>query len=84
VDWVHARLAAELGVTPVASWTLGGRYHPSAGVTPEVVYPRAVEVHGDGQLLWVPLADVVAAEDRLTDGHLRVVALRAAHALGVG
>lgn len=84
VEWVDARLAAELGVTPVASWTLGGRYHPSAGVTPEVVYPRAVEVQGDGQLLWVPLADVVAAEDRLTDGHLRVVALRAAHALGVG
>ncbi len=79
--WLAERLSTELGVTVERSWALGGRYHPSAGATPEVVYPRAVEVSGDGALAWVPLDDLRAQLDRITDGHLRVVALRAAHAL---
>ncbi|AUX48964.1 hypothetical protein SOCE26_105090 [Sorangium cellulosum] len=35
------------------------------------------------RLSWVPLTELVAGREHLPDGHLRVVALRAAHALGV-
>lgn len=80
------RLGAEYGLAVAGVWELGGRYHPSAGLTPEVVYPFAVEVYEDGPgerpLLWVRLDDALAHRDLLVDGHLRVVTLRAAHALG--
>ncbi|WP_437676050.1 methyltransferase domain-containing protein [Sorangium sp. So ce131] len=47
---------------------------PSAGAPA----PSAVR-----RLSWVPLTELVAGREHLPDGHLRVVALRAAHALGV-
>jgi hypothetical protein len=68
---------------------LGGRYHPSAGLTPEAVHPFAVDVMEDESggaerpLAWVPLADTVSRRAELCDGHLRIVLLRAAHALGL-
>ncbi len=85
--WIAARLRAEYGIEVGRTWELGGRYHPSPGVTPEVVYPLAVEVAslagaGARPLHWVPLGEIAAARHHLRDGHLRVVALRAAHALG--
>ena len=72
---------------PERFWDLGGRYHPSPGVTPEVVYPMAVEVAAERPaaaraLAWVRLDDAVRGLSHLHDGHLRVVVLRAAHALG--
>lgn len=85
--FVAERLLAEYDVRAGTIWDLGGRYHPSAGLSPEVVYPMAVEILADGPaaraLCWVPLASVGAHRDDLLDGHLRIVALRAAHALGV-
>jgi len=85
--WVRERLRLEHGLETGEVWELGGRYYPSAGLTPEVVYPLAFEIRdvtGLGrQLSWVPLEEIVAGIDRLMDGHLRIVALRAAHALGL-
>lgn len=81
------RLLAEFDVQAGNVWDLGGRYHPSAGLSPEVVYPMAVEVLAEGEgaraLCWVPLSSVGARRDQLLEGHLRIVALRAAHALGL-
>lgn len=78
------RLLAEHGVRAGNVWELGGRYHPSAGLSPEVVYPMAVEVLEAGDTLcWVPLKSVGAHRDDLFDGHLRIAALRAAHAMGL-
>lgn len=57
---------------------LGGPYHPSPGVTPEIVHPY-VRGRTDEPLTWVHLADLAHA----LDGHTRIVALRAAHALGL-
>jgi hypothetical protein len=66
---------------------LGGRYHPSAAVTPEVVHPLCVVVDRERpsrrRLSWVPLAELTPNLDSLVDGHLRIVAGRAAHALGL-
>ena len=85
--WVTERLAGEYGLHCGPIWELGGRYHPSPGVTPEVVHPLAIhvaaEVPATRQLAWVPLADAIDLRELLHDGHLRIVALRAAHALGV-
>ena len=85
--FVTERLAAEHGLTVERLAELGGRYHPSAGVTPEVVYPMAAQVaaveDSPSPLLWLPLRDLIHRRGLLLDGHLRVVALRAAHALGL-
>lgn len=85
--WLRERLVEEYGVSSGELWELGGSYHPSAGATPEVVYPFAIEVgaiaEGKQPLRWVPLEQLVAFRASLRDGHLRIAALRAAHALGV-
>jgi hypothetical protein len=84
-DFVRERLRVEHGVAIGGVFELGGRYHPSAGLTAEVVYPLAVEVIDEvappAPLVWVPLAEVVEERASLRDGHLRIVSLRAAHAL---
>ena len=84
-QFVTERLAAEYGLRTLRMWTLGGRYHPSAGATPEVVHPHAVAVEPTGSatrsLLWVRLPDILEHEAALADGHLRIVAHRVAHAL---
>jgi SAM-dependent methyltransferase len=83
--WIAVRLEREYGVRCGETFELGGRYHPSPGLSPEAVWPVAFEVLGTGaaprSLLWLRLRDLAAAPDLLTDGHLRVVARRAAHAL---
>jgi hypothetical protein len=85
--FVHAQLHERHGVRAGATWELGGHYHPSAGVSPEVVHPIAVDAEAiepsRAPLLWVPLAELIAHDDLLLDAHLRIVALRAAHALGL-
>jgi hypothetical protein len=86
--WVAARLAADYGLAAGESWELGGRYHPSPGITPEVVHPLAVELAAlpspaPRALRFVPLDEVVRERAALRDGHLRIVGLRAAHALGL-
>jgi SAM-dependent methyltransferase len=87
IDHVRGRLRAEYGVVSGRAWELGGPYHPSSGVTPEVVYPLAFEVTevevGERPITWVRLQDAVQNADQLVDGHLRIVAFRAAHALGL-
>jgi len=83
--WIAERLLREYGVRCADSFELGGRYHPSPGLSPEAVWPVAFAVLGQEaaprSLLWLPLGELAAAADLLTDGHLRVVTRRAAHAL---
>ena len=83
--WVLERLRAEYGAVPGDVWELGGRYHPSPGVTPEVVHPIAVEVLSESAapraLSWLPLTEAASRAPELRDGHLRIAVLRAWHAL---
>lgn len=85
--FVRERLATEHGLDVGELVELGGRYFPSAGMTPEVVHPWLAIVRGEvasegaRRLRWVPLTDVIAHADAILDGHLRVVALRAASML---
>ncbi|MGE0489715.1 MAG: methyltransferase domain-containing protein [Vulcanimicrobiota bacterium] len=76
------RLQDEYGLGCGRVWELGGHYYPSPGLTPEVVYPMAVEVLEPTEALqWVRLDQLARAP--LRAGHLRVVVNRAAHALGL-
>ncbi len=85
--WSLERLASDYGLTVGRAYDLGGRYFPSAGMSPEVVYPIAVEVsgvladRGARRLSWIPLGEVARERRAIVDGHLRIVAMRAAHAL---
>jgi hypothetical protein len=85
--WIAERLSNEYGVESGRTWELGGSYYPSAGMSPELVYPIAVEVlrvaNAPRSLIFVSLAELVARRTELQDGHLRIVVLRAAHAMGV-
>ncbi len=85
--FVRERLAQEYGLEVGRFWELGGRYHPSPGVTPEVVYPVAVEVLAQkselSTLHWLSLDELVRERSAIHDGHLRIGLLRAAHALGL-
>lgn len=87
--FVRERFAREHGLEIGELVELGGRYFPSAGMTPEVVHPWLAVVRGEltgasstRRLRWVPLDDVLAHADAILDGHLRVVALRAGSMLG--
>ncbi len=78
------RLGKEHGLRCGRVTELGGRYHPSSGLTPEVVFPLAVEVLDEVDaarpLYWVELSRLLENERHVVDGHLRVVMFRAAHA----
>ena len=86
-EFLCDRLREEYGVTCGELWRLGGKYYPSPGVTPEVVHPFATEVLETSEarfpILWVRLVELCEHVELLRDGHLRVAAFRAAHALGV-
>ncbi len=68
-------------------WELGGAYFPTAGVTPEVVYPFVVEVEAEraprAGLQFVPLGELTSKPGLLRDAHLLVATHRLAHALRV-
>lgn len=85
--WLRSELESAHGIVSGEFWELGGRYYPSAGSTPEVVHVFAVEVlecrPASRPLLWAPLHEAIGALALIQDGHLRIAALRAAHALGV-
>ncbi len=85
-QWIQERLLAEYGAVVSSVWELGGPYHPSPGVTPELVFPLAVCVRqmdaaAKRPLHWVPLSELVLGRSELRDGHLLTLVLRAAHAL---
>lgn len=85
--WATERLRDAHGVEAGEVFELGGRWHPSSGTTPEIAFAMAVEVKtehgGKWPLAWVELHMLLAENEVLRDGHTRVVAWRAAHALGL-
>nr|AYM52405.1 hypothetical protein [Cystobacter sp.] len=85
--FIAERLREEFSVTVRHTWELGGSYHATPGVTPELVWPFAVEVEAnaacDSHLRWMPLEVLISQLEEVQDAHLLVVAWRLAHALGV-
>jgi SAM-dependent methyltransferase len=67
-------------------WELGGSYFTSAGITPEIVYPTAVELSaelsGKTDLKFFHLKDLLDISDKIQDAHLLILLYRLGHALG--
>ncbi|MEZ4222204.1 MAG: class I SAM-dependent methyltransferase [Polyangiaceae bacterium] len=86
-SFLRERLLQEHGISCGQVWSLGGRYHPSAGLTAEAVYPFAVEVLGedasDKPLTFVPLDELIQHAEQVVDGHLRIALWRCAHGSGL-
>lgn len=79
------RLASEYDLATSELIELGGRYCPSPGMTPEVVYPfvALVTPRQKCKLAWVPLSEAYRRENAILDGHLRVLLGRAAQAFEI-
>jgi hypothetical protein len=64
---------------------LGGSYFPTPGVTPEIVYPFAVEIETDDldrcDLQFIELGSLIEKLDQFEDAHLLILANRLFHAL---
>jgi SAM-dependent methyltransferase len=67
-------------------WELGGSYFTSAGITPEIVYPTAVEIDiefiGETDLKFFHLTDLLENSEDIQDAHLLILLHRLGHALG--
>ena len=67
------------------SWELGGSYFSTPGVTPEIVYPFAVEIKAknlaETDLQFLGLNELVQNLDKFQDAHLLILANRLAHSL---
>lgn len=68
------------------AWELGGPYFSTPGVTPEIVYPYAVEVRSGeafaSTLHFIHLDELAGQLELLEDSHLLIAASRLLHALG--
>lgn len=67
-------------------WELGGSFFTSAGVTPEIVYPFAVELNAEkltkADLHYFEIGELLEFSDKIDDAHLLILLNRLAHALG--
>lgn len=67
-------------------WELGGPYFPTAGVTPEAVYPFAAEVElsekPGANFHFVEIGELKDKTNLIQDAHLLVTSCRLIHALG--
>ena len=82
--FVRGRLRAEWGLEAIQIFELGGLYHPSKGLSPEIVYPLLAEVEVKEVMLrsltWVLLRDLVENHGLIQDAHPLLLTLRTAHA----
>lgn len=85
LEFVQGNLLAQFAAKALRLYPLGGKYFPSIGATPEVVYPFVAEIDAASlphtALAFVPLAELLDARKHLEDAHLLVVLHRLAHAL---
>lgn len=84
--WVQQQLREEYGIAAEQCGYVGGPYHPSAGLTPELVTPLYTADTTTGgpsrrTLHWVRLGELIAERDKIVDGHTRILSLRVAQAL---
>lgn len=86
---LHAFLAASIRrdfrISARSSWELGGAYFPTPGVTPEIVYPFAVEVElseaAASNLHFLSVNQLKEQLNQIQDAHLLIAACRLLHAL---
>jgi hypothetical protein len=84
--FIARMMRREFGVGVQQAWELGGAYFPTPGVTPEIVYPFAIEVEAEDvigtSLQLASIDDVIAQSGLIQDAHSLIAIHRLAHALG--
>jgi hypothetical protein len=85
--FLRERFPADFNISVNKSWELGGSYFTSAGITPEIVYPTAIEfdaqIAGETGLKFFHLKDLLEMSEQVQDAHLLILLNRLAHALGI-
>ena len=85
-NFLRERFPKDFFVSVNRSWELGGTYFPTPGVTPEIVYPLAVEVNTgsfeETDLIFLKINDLLGELEKICDAHLLILANRLGHALG--
>lgn len=85
--FVNDAMKKDFNLTINFSRELGGAYFASPGITPELVYPMAVEIKADvvaaSSLKWISLKNLIDKIDGISDAHTIISAYRLAHALGL-
>ena len=86
-QFVTTQLANDFGLLIDAPKRLGALYYPTAGLTPETVYPLFAEVAGhkpkNDDLHWFRLKDVLNNLHEIRGGHTLTGLYRVGHALGI-
>lgn len=86
-NFLKERFSKDFNVRIINSWELGGSYFTSAGITPEIVYPIAVEINEDffdeTDLKFFDLRNLLENSEKIQDAHLLILLNRLAHSLGV-
>ncbi len=85
-EFLRSGIRREFALSPLRTWELGGAYFATPGLTPETVYPMAVECEAagatDSPLLFIELDELMGCLDLVQDAHLLISACRLGHALG--
>lgn len=84
--FVRDRFPIDFSLKAATVSELGGAYFTSAGLTPEIVYPLAVEIETveDGsELQFIRIEKLLAIQRDLRDAHLLIALNRLGHALGL-
>lgn len=85
-NFLNEKFPKDFNVSIKKSWELGGSYFTSAGITPEIVYPTAVEIDAENlrktALKFYKLKDLLENADQIQDAHLLILLNRLGHSLG--
>jgi hypothetical protein len=84
--FLSEKFPRDFNVSLGKTWELGGSFFTSAGITPEIVYPLAVEINaeslGETDLKFFHLTTLLDNSDKIQDAHLLILLNRLAHSLG--
>ena len=85
--FLRGKFPTDFAVSVEKVWELGGSYFTSAGITPEIVYPTAIEIdaqiRGETGLKFFHLKHLLENSDKIQDAHLLILLNRLGHALGI-
>ncbi|MCD9189017.1 MAG: methyltransferase domain-containing protein [Pyrinomonadaceae bacterium] len=85
-NFLRERFPKDFKVSLNKTWELGGSYFTSAGITPETVYPFAVELDAkslsETDLKFFHLNKLLENSEKIQDAHLLILLNRFAHSLG--
>ena len=83
--FLQEKFSTDFGVEINKFWELGGSYFTSAGITPEIVYPAAIEIRADktkeSSLRFFTLEELTNKAESISDAHLLILLNRLKHAL---